>query len=237
MATTFDVSALERIQLFSENLVSAGGCELGSLWKDEYDSNIAMVDHHHKMLFGLIQRIGDGNVSEKVLNNILQEMRAYTEYHFTHEEALFKKWTIPDHMHAHEGFVAKLVAIEKRAASGEPNVGLEARTILTNWFVNHILKTDMKGCKGILEKMTSAERAREAERCATPLTLSDLLRQCFEVIDSDMSGKIDVYEMGRIFKMLGVKASHEEIGAFVAKFDLNNDGEIDLLEFEKMIAQ
>jgi len=231
----FCEAAKSRITEFSKHVITAGDTDIKNVWKDEYATGVAMVDHHHKILFGLIQRIGDGNVDKKTLNSILAEMHAYVEYHFTHEEALFKKFGIEDHEHAHDSFVGKIGRFETRLEAGE-NVGTDIRDYLTDWFATHILATDMEGCKQILAQMTEEQKEEEAKKCATALTPSDLVHQCFQVFDHDMSGTVNVQKMGRMLKILGIRASDDEVKGFVFKCDTNGDGIVDLFEFSEMLG-
>lgn len=61
------------------------------------------------------------------------------------------------------------------------------------------------------------------------------LQRAFEMFDVDGSGKISSEELQKIFAMSGLKKA--ECDAIVRSVDANNDGEIDLSEFEEMLRK
>ena len=63
------------------------------------------------------------------------------------------------------------------------------------------------------------------------LDLAADLRQIFNLIDTDGSGKLSVGEFAEILRCFNTTASNEEIEASIAQADLDGDGEIDFEEF------
>ncbi|KAF0717516.1 Aste57867_2249 [Aphanomyces stellatus] len=64
-----------------------------------------------------------------------------------------------------------------------------------------------------------------------------LIKEVFRMIDTDKSGFITVDEFIAIFKSLGQSLDHEDVRELVYQVDRNNDGKIDLEEFQKMLQK
>ncbi|CAK4123927.1 unnamed protein product [Aphanomyces euteiches] len=62
-----------------------------------------------------------------------------------------------------------------------------------------------------------------------------LIKEVFNMIDTDGSGYITVDEFVAIFKALGQSLDHEDVRELVYQIDRNSDGKIDFEEFEKML--
>ncbi|MBL6988074.1 MAG: hypothetical protein ISR72_13775, partial [Methylobacter sp.] len=62
------------------------------VWSDKFATNIELVDFQHKKLFDLLNKLSDafkqGNPSEIMINEILQELLDYADKHFVDEELL-----------------------------------------------------------------------------------------------------------------------------------------------------
>lgn len=57
------------------------------------------------------------------------------------------------------------------------------------------------------------------------------LRQIFNLIDTDKSGKLSVEEFAEVIRCLNTTAKDEEIAQLISKADIDKDGEIDFEEF------
>ncbi|CAK4704622.1 unnamed protein product [Aphanomyces euteiches] len=64
-----------------------------------------------------------------------------------------------------------------------------------------------------------------------------LIKEVFKMIDTDKSGYITVDEFISIFKSLGQSLDHDDVRDLVYQMDRNNDGKIDLTEFQKMLQK
>lgn len=87
--------------------------------------------------------------------------------------------------------------------------------------LNRLADTETLKRDSFIEWMTSHQ----------DLNIAADLRQIFNSIDIDKSGKLSVEEFTQIVRCLNVKASDAEIEALVRKVDLDGDGEIDFEEF------
>jgi calmodulin len=61
------------------------------------------------------------------------------------------------------------------------------------------------------------------------------MREAFQIFDSDGNGTISAEELRQIMKNLGENLTDEEINDMVNEADLDGDGEIDYMEFVRMM--
>ena len=91
-------------------------------WKPEYSVNEAVLDDHHKKLFSVLN-----SVYENVMNSLevdcilptIDELSAYTRYHFVTEELYMRE----------KGFPGIEDHIEEKTKAGKQMVGTQATTV------------------------------------------------------------------------------------------------------------
>ena len=124
---------------------------------DKYKTDIPLVDDEHRHLFEIIEQTND-LIHEKLLHDkydeimrLLDELKTYTETHFSDEEALMEKISYPGidaQKKAHAAFVDKLVHIDindlDEIDEHQQTYLFELINYLLNWLSNHILASDMK---------------------------------------------------------------------------------------------
>jgi hemerythrin len=119
-------------------------------WKDEYSVQVEEIDEQHKKLFSLINRLADAMKIGKgrdVLDAVLTELVAYTEYHFNTEERLFEEHGYPeheDHKQMHDDLVNKVQELKAAFDSGNTKISVDVMLLLSNWLNNHILEVDKR---------------------------------------------------------------------------------------------
>lgn len=118
-------------------------------WKDEYRTGIKSVDSQHQQLFqiinDLIGAIHDTNSSKEVLNKAIQKMTEYAEFHFKHEEEIFRAYQYPsadDHHQKHELFKKTVQDLFEKNQTQEM-MKTAVLAILKDWWLKHILVEDM----------------------------------------------------------------------------------------------
>ncbi len=127
-------------------------------WKDEYSVGVKSIDDDHKKLLNLINnfqtavRYRTGKAFEK---ESLDEVIAYTKYHFDREEKMMQEAGYPDieaHKEIHRAMIAKiddfLIDYDKRGYEALEEVSL----YLKDWLVNHINGTDQEYSALFIEK-------------------------------------------------------------------------------------
>lgn len=131
-------------------LVSLGEKQHYVEWKDEYSVGIKSIDDDHRKLLNLINNFQTAvhyRTDKSFEKESLDEVIAYTKYHFDREENMMREAGYPDieaHKTIHRAMIAKiesfLVDYDKRGHEALEDVAL----YLKDWLVNHINGTDQE---------------------------------------------------------------------------------------------
>jgi len=127
-------------------------------WDSRYSVNIREIDRQHETLFGLVNRLYDAMREGKgrsVLGGVLDELVAYTAYHFQTEEKLFRVHGYPDaaaHKAEHDALAAEARTFAKRFEAQEILVTTELLTFLRDWLNHHIVGSDKRYMEFLHEK-------------------------------------------------------------------------------------
>lgn len=127
-------------------------------WTDDYSVGIEAIDKQHKRLIELINELSEAmqdGTTREAIGYILTSLIDYTHKHFTFEEDLFEKYGYPEsseHKAAHGALAEKVQTLKKSYAAGDLVMGMEVMNFLKDWLTGHILGTDKKYAKFLLEK-------------------------------------------------------------------------------------
>lgn len=156
-------------------------------WRAKLSVDQGIIDADHRYLIAMINRfrekIGSFKTSDDALE-ILKDLRFYVEKHFAREEELLRISKFPflnaqQHQHSFliktidnaiaetkpTGFGQKWQA--KKGGNDINTVGEQLGQFIGDWFINHVLKTDvrikpyvakMKNCAAKMEKLESHRR-------------------------------------------------------------------------------
>lgn len=117
-------------------------------WRREFETGVAEVDQQHKKLFALLNRLIEVRkslVPRDELEQILEELLDYTQYHFSTEELLFKEHPIyRKHKREHIKFTIAIMKYNILFLEGKQHLDSNILFFLINWLKNHILKVDME---------------------------------------------------------------------------------------------
>ena len=118
-------------------------------WKDEYSVGVEKIDHQHRHLFEIINKlIGHGASKDPgLVSETLTEMLDYAKEHFTTEEELMQKYGYPEiglHKEQHIYFFKTTAELSINALNKQSMVYSEIVEFLKLWLTLHILKCDMK---------------------------------------------------------------------------------------------
>lgn len=123
-------------------------------WKDEYSCNITKVDEQHKRLFEYgnqlynVISLKDGYDHYDDLMNTLEELKAYTIYHFAYEEELMERYGFAElekQKIEHNDFINKIVQLNSSDIDeNQKKFSIEMLVFVADWIENHILKSDLK---------------------------------------------------------------------------------------------
>ena len=131
------------------------------IWTDAMATDIAMVDEQHQELLGIFNRVALAqaqNTAHKTVIALLDELVAYTRYHFREEEKLMLKWSVDSthrvmHLRAHESFRVFLQqahrALRDQATERWDDVRVEVLAFLAQWLLHHIMEVDQQMARHI----------------------------------------------------------------------------------------
>jgi len=134
-------------QLFNEK---SGVCMPLFAWKPEYSVKVDDLDSHHQKLFLIINAIYENVMNSKDIGSILpmlDELSAYTQYHFSTEEAYQREIGFPDsevHQALHEAFTGKVAGIRNSYDNNDLDISGDLIVLLGEWLLQHVLKEDRR---------------------------------------------------------------------------------------------
>jgi hemerythrin-like metal-binding protein len=120
------------------------------VWDSSYSVKVERCDQDHKELFSLTNelyeamRVGKGS---QVVEHIVDELKEYTKFHFSAEEALMTKTGYPAlsaHREEHRMFIESIDKVQKDLKDGTVGLSVGLATFLNDWLMNHIKKTDQQ---------------------------------------------------------------------------------------------
>lgn len=117
-------------------------------WKDEYSVGIAHIDEDHKKLISLLNQFTvayDHAMSEAFEKEALEELIAYTQYHFEREEQMMSENDYPDfevHKVKHQEMIKQVESFVELYNEKGHDALQDISEFLTVWLINHINGTD-----------------------------------------------------------------------------------------------
>ena len=119
-------------------------------WNDSYSVGNTEMDEQHKKLLEIINKLfksfKEGNAQE-ILQNILEEMINYANFHLNAEEKLLFKYNYPEKEHhetLHQSFRDKTEELKLILNKESKDAHYQLIEYLKDWWTNHILIEDMK---------------------------------------------------------------------------------------------
>jgi len=117
-------------------------------WRKEFELNIREMDKQHRELVSIInslqEAINQGLGSDK-LANVLEDLLAYTNFHFAAEEKLLKKHAYPgyvEHKRKHGAMREKVESLIADYNRGKVAMTFSVLKFLQDWLSKHIMGTD-----------------------------------------------------------------------------------------------
>jgi hemerythrin len=117
-------------------------------WKPSYSVGIEVIDQDHRRLLHLINRFQNAvhyPVDDHFTQQTLNELVAYTRYHFAREENLLEEYGFPDleqHRQQHNDMIAKVEeAIARYEYAPEDSIE-DLIEFLKQWLIHHICGSD-----------------------------------------------------------------------------------------------
>jgi len=138
------------------------------IWDDNYKTGVSNIDKQHQKLVNLLNQLDEslniGGDTHEVIK-LLDELVAYTEYHFKEEEAFMHKHAYADkpyqeHQLAHQEFITQVKEAQQNCHSHPEQVTDKLLDFLVQWLINHILLTDKQMVSDILSTTTTKQNTR-----------------------------------------------------------------------------
>ncbi len=119
-------------------------------WDEGYSIGDEELDGHHKQLIAYIQILQDRDERERLgpeqLQQVVDGLVDYTDYHFRAEEALMREYEYPEyemHRRAHHAFIRDMGVFKDDFVRASPELADRLLDYLTRWLLSHILNLDM----------------------------------------------------------------------------------------------
>lgn len=119
-------------------------------WSDDLSVQVTEIDNQHKKLIDIINSLHEAMLEKKskeMLAGILDELAAYTVYHFSTEEKYMTEFNyigLLSHKKEHDAFVSKTESFISAYQSNKLGLSMELMSFLRDWVSNHIKGTDKK---------------------------------------------------------------------------------------------
>ena len=119
-------------------------------WNESLTVGVKQFDEHHKYLFDLLNRIHASFWDENRQDDseaIIDELIAYSAYHFEAEESLLSKLNYDGlslQEREHRYFTQKVHEFKQDAISGRKVYPIELLWFLGNWLLQHIMEADKR---------------------------------------------------------------------------------------------
>ncbi|WP_207259572.1 bacteriohemerythrin [Desulfovibrio sp. Huiquan2017] len=120
------------------------------VWDDTIATGIDLIDDQHMELVKMVNRLNSAMQQGKgkaAVGKILDELRHYTTFHFSQEEALFDKYgyaETEEHKKSHQKLLAQAVAFSEDFESGRSAMSRDLFHFLKDWLVGHIQGVDRR---------------------------------------------------------------------------------------------
>jgi hemerythrin len=119
-------------------------------WNSDLEIGDQAIDFQHKKLISLINDIDkvkdQGEESQMIIEITLDELKKYTSYHFSEEEAMLEKVGYPkleEHKVEHRLFIDKIDQFSERFKDEGDKMITDLLTYLYGWLTSHIKVKDM----------------------------------------------------------------------------------------------
>ena len=122
-------------------------------WSEEFETGVFVIDNQHRKFIQILNSLHHASklgVSSLVIEDILKELKAYVDYHFSTEERYFAIFNYPGsfkHKREHDELKKKVSDYIKRYKSGDPFITIDLLNFLISWFKSHIKGYDVKFAK------------------------------------------------------------------------------------------
>ena len=119
-------------------------------WRENYSVHIQEMDDHHRRLFERANKLYeeiDADKEQSSLEDALDFLIRYTEFHFTEEEVLLKRHNYSEYetqRGEHKRIIKEVLELKERFKRNEVEMNTDVLDFLKDLIINHILTEDRK---------------------------------------------------------------------------------------------
>ena len=119
-------------------------------WNPSFSVGVKLLDEQHKRIVDMSNLLisdREATVRSETISELLDRLTKYATEHFRAEEQLLEEYGYPDLVRQkaeHKAYRIKIVALCQATVSHEDSVPAELLKFMRDWWINHILETDMK---------------------------------------------------------------------------------------------
>ena len=117
-------------------------------WSTQYAIGNDLIDREHQELFCRINAFHDHWLARREVQTIavlLNQLIAYAEMHFQHEEAVMRDAGYPrleEHQAVHEAMVETIFRLRQTLEQNNGRIEMETMKFVKNWLIEHIVRND-----------------------------------------------------------------------------------------------
>jgi hemerythrin len=120
------------------------------VWDNAWSVGVAEIDRQHRKIIDMINRFESARLngmSAMMIESILEELKKYTQYHFSLEEMYFDEFHYEDadkHRASHEVLTTKVESFRHAFAERREGLTEDMVQFLQGWLNLHIKGSDLK---------------------------------------------------------------------------------------------
>ena len=117
-------------------------------WNEAFSVEVEAIDKQHYKIIELIAELVEGFRDfrgDQIINDVLNDLKEYSVYHFGFEELLFMKYKYDNaeqHIGEHKKFIGKIEQLALDAQKNAVETPFETLVFLRSWLQTHILSAD-----------------------------------------------------------------------------------------------
>ena len=125
-------------------------------WSDALKVGVERIDTQHEHLTAIINRLYDAykqGDDQQILQETIAELDDYVRTHFRDEQEFMREHgytEIEDHIDQHNDFIIKSVEYLLDYSNGKERLTEDVLDYLTDWWLNHITRTDREMVQVVL---------------------------------------------------------------------------------------
>ncbi|MFW6226009.1 MAG: bacteriohemerythrin [bacterium] len=120
-------------------------------WRKVYETGINSIDEQHQILFNILKKIYEAPIYKKSekLEESVQELLNYADYHFKNEEEYMKEINFPaekleHHKDEHGKYLIEINKLLENNISKHILLPMNTTEFLKDWLIDHILGEDQE---------------------------------------------------------------------------------------------